>query len=133
MNKISVEQVLQIHKTMLEKVGGKAGVRDYNMLESALNVPFQTFLGEDLYPSIEQKAARLCYGLIKNHAFYNGNKSIGVLVFLTFLKINDIKVKFSDDELINIGFSIASDEMTCEELVKVIDSHKIKFQNREFG
>ena len=67
MRRLSKEQVLLLHTQLIEEFGGTDGVRDYNLLDSALETPFQSFAGEELYPTIQAKAARLGYGLIKNH------------------------------------------------------------------
>ena len=67
MKKLSERQVLRMHEQLLEETGGMSGVRDEGLLQSALEAPFQSFGGEDIYPSVQQKAARLGYGLIKNH------------------------------------------------------------------
>ena len=75
---ISFEQTLLVHRYLIEVSGGMDGLRDQASLESALNAPFQTFEGEDLYPGKERKAAALCFGLIQNHPFIDGNKRIGV-------------------------------------------------------
>ena len=77
MRKLSKEQVLLLHTQLIEEFGGTDGVRDYNLLDSALETPFQSFAGEELYPTIQAKAARLGYGLIKNHTMLDGNKRIG--------------------------------------------------------
>lgn len=74
-------------------------VRCRELLDSALNNPFQSFGGFDLYPSLYDKAARLCYGLIENHPFLDGNKRTATHSVLVFLKINGVKVTSSDDEL----------------------------------
>ena len=78
MIKLTKEQILLLHTQLIEATGGSDGIRDVGMLESALENPFQTYDGEELYPSIQAKAARLCYGLVKNHAMVDGNKRIGV-------------------------------------------------------
>lgn len=67
MKKLSKEQILMLHTQLIQQTGGSDGVRDYNLLESALEAPFQSFGGDELYPTIQTKAARLGYGLIKNH------------------------------------------------------------------
>ena len=84
---LSQEQVLQLHAKLIETTGGSAGIRDKDMLDSALNNPFQTFGGTELYPSIQAKAARLCFGLVKNHAMIDGNKRLGTHVMLVFLAL----------------------------------------------
>ena len=77
MIRITKKQVLMLHKQLIDEYGGSHGVRDENLLESALETPFQSFEGEELYPSVQAKAARLCYGLVKNHSMVDGNKRIG--------------------------------------------------------
>ena len=73
MKKLSKEQILMLHTQLIQQTGG---VRDYNLLDSALETPFQSFGGDELYPTIQAKAARLGYGLIKNHCMIDGNKRI---------------------------------------------------------
>ena len=80
MKKLDKKNVLLLHDLVIKQSGGKAGVRDVALLDSAIACAYQTFDGKELYPSIEEKAARLGYGLISNHAFVDGNKRIGVLV-----------------------------------------------------
>ena len=73
MMRLSKEQILLLHTQLIEEFGGTDGVRDYNLLDSALETPFQSFAGEELYPTIQAKAARLGYGLIKNHGMVFAN------------------------------------------------------------
>lgn len=77
-----------LHERLIEVTGGSKGIRDEGMLDSALANPFQFFRGEELYPSIQVKAAQLCYGLVKNHAMLDGNKRLGTHVMLVFLALN---------------------------------------------
>ena len=90
MIRLSKPQILLLHEQLIAETGGSSGLRDEGMLDSALNAPFQTFGGEDVYPSLQQKAARLCFGLVKNHPFVDGNKRIGAHVMLVFLALNGI-------------------------------------------
>lgn len=99
-------------------------MRDYGLLESALTAPFQEFDGVQAYPSVQQKAARLGYGLIKNHAFVDGNKRLGTHVMLVFLALNKIELEYTQDELIKIVMQIASDESGFDELLKWVISHQ---------
>ncbi len=78
MIKLTKEQVVSIHSSLIKASGGTDGVRDEDLLESALESPFQTFDGHDLYPSIIQKAARIGYSLVSNHPFIDGNKRTGI-------------------------------------------------------
>ena len=90
MIRLSKSQVLLIHDQLISETGGSSGLRDEGILDSALNAPFQTFSGEDVYPSLQQKVARLCFCLVKNHPFVDGNKRIGAHVMLVFLALNGI-------------------------------------------
>lgn len=81
MIRLTKEQILMLHNQLIESFGGSSGVRDDGLLSSALECLFQYFGGEELYPSIQEKAARLCYGLVKNHAMLDGNKRIGAHIF----------------------------------------------------
>ena len=74
--------------------------------------------------SKQTKGARLGFNLVQNHAFVDGNKRIGLLVMLTFLEINGINLKLTDDELVKIGLSLASGQMTYEDLVNWIKTHE---------
>ena len=95
MKKLSKKQILMLHTQLIQQTGGSDGVRDYNLLDSALENPFQSFGGEELYPTIQAKAARLGYGLIKNHCMIDGNKRIGTHVMLVFLVLNGIELKYA--------------------------------------
>ena len=95
MKKLSKEQILMLHAQLIQQTGGSDGVRDYNLLDSALETPFQSFGGEELYPTIQAKAARLGYRLIKNHCMIDGNKRIGTHVMLVFLALNGIELSYT--------------------------------------
>ncbi len=120
----SEEQVIAIYKLLVEKTGGTFGLRDEGLLDSALNSAFQTFGGEELYPTLEEKAARLACSLVSNHAFVDGNKRIGVLVMLSYLCVNGIKTICTDDELINFGLSLAAGTLSYEDVLNWIEMHK---------
>lgn len=125
MIRLSKSQVLLIHDQLITETGGSYGLRDEGMLDSALNAPFQTFGGEDMYPSLQQKATRLCFGLVKNHPFIDGNKRIGAHVMLVFLALNGIELQHSQTELSNIILQLAAGEIDTEDLLYWILSHEI--------
>lgn len=122
---ISKEQVLSLHSELVADFGGSDGIRDEAMLDSALNAPFQTFGGVDLYPGVVEKAARIGSGLVKNHPFVDGNKRIGTHMMLVFLKLNNVELEYEDDELITVILSIASGDMDDEKLREWIKDHII--------
>ena len=97
MIKFSKEKVLLLHQIMAEATGGSAGVRDDALLESAIESAYATFDSQELYPSKEEKAARLGFSLISNHAFVDGNKRIGMYIMLSFLDINGVKIEATND------------------------------------
>ena len=124
MRKLSKEQVLLLHTQLIEEFGGTDGVRDYNLLESALETPFQSFAGEELYPTIQAKAARLGYGLIKNHTMLDGNKRIGAHAMLVFLALNGIEMKYTQKELYETVLSVAAGSMEYEDLLQWVLDHQ---------
>lgn len=95
------------------------------MLDSALNTPFQTFAGKDVYPSLQQKAARLCFGLVKNHPFVDGNKRIGAHVMLVFLALNGIELQHTQTELSEVILQLAAGTLQSTDLLDWILSHQI--------
>ena len=107
MKHLSKEQMMYLHSMAVKKTGGLDGIRDEGLLDSALNSPFQSFAGEELYPSIQAKAARLGFSIIKNHPFLDGNKRIGMLAMMVFLEINGIELECSDEDIVDIGLGIA--------------------------
>ena len=124
MNKFDKEKVLLLQQLIIESSGGTAGIRDFKLLDSSLNSAFQTYDGKELFPSKEEKGAKLGHSLIQNHAFIDGNKRIGILVMLSFLELNGIKLLYSQEELTEIGLNLASKNMNYEELLKWILEHK---------
>ena len=124
MRRLSKEQILLLHTQLIEEFGGSDGVRDYNLLDSALETPFQSFAGEELYPTIQAKAARLGYGLIKNHTMLDGNKRIGAHAMLVFLALNGIEMKYTQKELYETVLSVAAGSLEYEDLLQWVLDHQ---------
>lgn len=124
MIRFSDDKVKLLYKLIVEETGGSFGIRDENLLNSALNGIFQTFDGKELYPTKEEKGAMLGYSLISNHAFLDGNKRIGIYVMLTFLEVNGIRIECTDNELIDLGLGIAAGEINYEEILDWILNHE---------
>lgn len=122
---LTKEQVLLLHKAIYNRYGGSFGVRDEGLLDSALEAPFQTFGGQDLYLGDMDKIVRFGYGLIDNHPFHDGNKRIGALVLLTLLEINGYLINATDKELSDVIYAVASgsDGKTYEELLSWVNAH----------
>ena len=119
----TVETVITIHSELIRHIGGSPGIRDKNLLDMSVNAPFQTFDGNDLYPTLIDKAAHLTYSLIKNHPFIDGNKRIGVTVMIIFLKANGIEIACTNEELTALGWGLADGSITKSELAEWIISH----------
>ena len=81
------------------------------------------FGDEEAYPSVEEKAARLMYSLVNNHAFIDGNKRIGVVVMLTTLRLNELELKYTQAELIELGLKTASGNADYDYILNFIKSH----------
>ncbi len=124
MIKFSKEKILLLHQVMAEATGGDVGVRDEALLESAIENVFATFDGKELYPSKEDKAARLGFSLISNHAFVDGNKRIGMYIMLSFLELNGIKIEATNEEVAELGLAVASGSAKYEEILSWIKTHK---------
>ena len=125
MIRLSKTQILLLHEQLIAETGGSSGLRDEGMLDSALNAPFQTFGGEDAYPSLQQKAARLCFGLVKNHPFVDGNKRIGAHVMLVFLALNGIELQYTQTELSDVILQLAAGTLQFSDLLDWILTHQI--------
>lgn len=124
MIRLSKEQIIELHQELIEQTGGSPEIRDDGMLDSAINSPFSSFGGEDLFPSIEQKAARLGFGIIKNHPFVDGNKRTGVHTMLVFLVLNQVELQYSQKELYTIVLEVAEGKQSYDDLFHWIIEHQ---------
>ena len=125
MIRFSADKVKLLHQMIVQETGGSIGLRDEALLDSALDGVFLTFGGQELYPSKEEKGARLGYTLICNHAFVDGNKRIGMYVMLTFLEVNGIHMDCSNKEVADTGLAVASGQMDYDALLQWVRSHRI--------
>lgn len=115
---ISVNQALEIHKTVVERFGGSFGIRDMNGLESALARPFQSFDGEDLYKDSISKAAAIAESIIINHPFVDGNKRTGYVLMESVLRYGKLKIVASDDNTYEFVISISTGEKRFDEIAE---------------
>lgn len=118
---IPEQVVLAIHADQIQRFGGMPGVRDEGLLESALAQPFAAFGGQELYPSIPEKAARYGFGIIKNHPFADGNKRTGAALIFAFLRGNDYRFKPRTREFYDVIIAVADGTMGYDELVAWIE------------
>ncbi len=123
MKLLSKRQILMLHAALIAQSGGMDGLRDEGLLDSAVSAPLQTFDGRELYPTLLEKAARLGYGLIRNHPFADGNKRIGTHAMLVFLDINNVSISYEDEELINLVLRLASGDLDDSALLDWLKAH----------
>ena len=121
---LSKRQILMLHQQLVEQTGGSDGIRDEGLLDSALSAPFQSFDNTDVYPSLQQKAARLCFGLVKNHPFVDGNKRIGAHAMLVFLAVNGVELTYTQTELSDIILQVAASEKEYPDLLDWLIRHQ---------
>lgn len=124
MIKFDSDKVKLIHQLIAQETGGSPDLRDEGLLETSIEGVFQTFEGKELYPSKEEKGARLGYNLISNHPFVDGNKRIGMHIMIVFLEINGIQIESSNKDVLEAGLGVASGNMGYEELLKWVKNHE---------
>ena len=124
MIKLSKEKVMLLHTLITAETGGDPNIRDIALLESALESAYATFDGVELYPTLQEKGARIGFSLISNHAFVDGNKRIGIFVMLVFLEVNGLKLRPTNDELARVGLAVAAGEMKYKDLLDWIISNQ---------
>lgn len=120
---ISIDEVLIIHDDMIARYGGSFGIRDMGLIESALARPKASFGGDDLYPSIVEKAAALFHSLIFNHAFTDGNKRTTLTVTARFLFINGFELNASQEEIVSFPLWVNNTHPQIEEIAEWIEGH----------
>lgn len=126
MRTLSKRQVILLHQQLINEIGGSSGLRDEGLLESAIAAPFQSFGGIDVYPSLQQRAARLAYGLVNNHPFVDGNKRIGAHTMLVFLALNGIELSYTQDELVSLFIAVASGDKGYEDILDWLIDHEVE-------
>jgi death-on-curing protein len=115
---IQLNDILELHEQSINLYGGSMGIRDEGLLQSAIQRPFQTFGGEDLYPTVYEKAAALGESLIENHPFVDGNKRTGALAMFTFLMEYGIEINTSNTDFYNFVIAISTGEIKFKAIVE---------------
>ena len=122
---IELSEVVSIHKILIDKFGGSAGIRDESLLSSALQRPFQTFDGQFVYKSSPERSAALVESILVNHPFIDGNKRTGYVLLRHYLLQNNLDIKASEQEKYDFIISIASAQMRFEEILAWLQGHSI--------
>lgn len=118
---LTIEQVIELHDEMLKRYGGLPGIRDKNLLWSAIDAPKAAMFGQEMYPSIYEKAAAYLYHLVCNHPFNDANKRTGYAVTLVFLEVNNAKQIFKKEDLENLVIEVAKGKETKEQITKFLN------------
>lgn len=109
------------HNEQLAEHGGPEGVRDYNMLESAMARPLNLIAYGD--PDVADLAASYAFGIARNHPFVDGNKRTAAVVSETFLALNGYRLACDDVELVMTFLALAAGELTVEVLADWFRAH----------
>lgn len=120
---LTVDEIIMLHEKLLTATGGLPGLRDRGLLESAVFSVNASFEEVEQYPTVEEKAARLAYALISNHAFADGNKRVGVLAMLMTLRLNGVALRYTQQELIDLGLAAANSLVGYNEILNWILRH----------
>lgn len=123
MRSLTIAEILETYQRIMQQSGGLIGILDFGALESALAQPYMTFDGNELYPSLAEKAAALGFSLIQNHPFADGNKRTGHAAMAMFLAINGYKIDASIDEQTEIILSVASGKLSRDEFTAWLTSN----------
>lgn len=113
---LTLEQIIIIHEDQIVRYGGSSGLRDVSLLESAVFRPQSSFGGNDLYPTIFDKASVLMHSLILNHSFIDGNKRVGTASVLVFLELNGYQLRVTQKALVNTALGVESKKINTEKL-----------------
>jgi death-on-curing protein len=122
---LTLNEVLEVHRQVVVQSGGAEGLMHLPALESALAQPQMTFGGEELYPTLVDKAAALGYALIKNHPFLDGNKRTGHAAMEVFLVLNGYEIRAAVDEQEHIILQVAASEIDREEFTAWLRTHVV--------
>ena len=126
MRYLTVGEVLEIYSHVMNQSGGSVGILDLGALESAIAQPRMTFNGEELYPTIVEKASALGFSLIQNHPFVDGNKRVGHAAAEFFLMFNGYEISARVDEQVEIVLGVASGKIDRNAFTEWLREHIVE-------
>ena len=124
----TIQDIYELHTQLENTFILSPGIRDKNLLASAVNTPFQTFMGNDLYPSIYDKAAQSCYGIANNHPFTDGNKRTALHSMYVYLIINGYDITATQQDVENLIINVAAGRMHTTELSKWLQNNTVEIE-----
>ena len=123
---LSLDEVLGLHHVAIDDAGGSPGVRDFGMLQSAVMQPAMAFSGQDLYPTVIDKAAAICFSLVMNHPFVDGNKRVGHAAMDAFLVLNGHEIQAAIDEQERVILELAAGQLKREDFIDWVREHVVE-------
>ena len=120
---VTLDEGLALHADQVERYGGRLGVRDIGLLESALATPAATFGGQFLHVSIHEMAAAYLFHLVGNHPFLDGNKRTGLMVMLAFLGLNGLRLRADPDELTDLVLGVVEGKVSKAEVAVFLERY----------
>ena len=120
----TLEDAIVIHEELIRLTGGEDGIRDQGLIDSALARAKTSFSGLDAHQTLEEKAAAVGCGLIKNHGFIDGNKRVGITTMMLILLRNGVSISYTQSELVHLGLNIAQNAIDVQETTTWIIQHK---------
>ncbi len=126
MRYLSISEVLELHDRLISSSGGAAGIRDLGALESAVSQPHATFEQQDLYADLVSKAATICFSLVMNHPFVDGNKRVGHAAMETFLILNGSEIECHADEQEQVFLDLAAGKLDRDAFTNWVKEHTTK-------
>ena len=122
---LTLAEILDLHRRVIEQSGGSDGVRQLGGVESAVAQPQMTFDGDELYPTIESKATALCFSLVMNHPFVDGKKRTGHAAMEALLVLNGFEIRASVGANEQVILQVATSQLSLQEFTAWLDSHVI--------
>ena len=120
---LTLAEVIEIHAYQIEHFGGSQGVRDIDLLKSAVAMPEMSYAGIMLHKDVYEMAAAYLFHIAENHPFIDGNKRAGAMTALVFLDINGIDFNSSDEDFTEMVLSVASGKMQKNEIAEFLKRH----------
>lgn len=117
---LSLAEVVEIHTDLIIKYGGREGMRDINLLSSAVSMPYASFHGEFLHHDIVDMAAAYAFHICQNHPFVDGNKRTALATALVFLEMNGITILDPGGELYDAMIVLAAGRMRKSEFAQLL-------------
>jgi death-on-curing protein len=120
---LTLDEVLAIHAHQVDRYGGAPGIRDAKLLDSALAMPRATFGAELLHPTLFEQAAAYLFYFVKHHPFVDGNKRVGLATALPFLQLNAVRIRATDDELVDLVLGVAAGTRSKADVAVFLREH----------